>query len=351
MSTMQPSLMYGMPSQNGHSTSTDHPRDWPRPGLWNVHRISKILLLIVGLQAGLTQIALGAEAVPPGNRFAEQPAVPGASVRRTKAGKTSFDVKYEKVLDLLRSDKALVGKIKKTAAAYGIAPVHMVGAIVGEHTYNVDAYDSLQSYYVKAASYAGNSFRFAYKDESVSEFVARPEFSRCNSFSDSYRLWTCREEVWEASFRGKTVGEQSYPNNRFSAVFFQPFYAGQTFGLGQINPLTALMLSDLVSQKSGYEKLDEKDAAGVYKAIMDPDISLAFMAAVIRKSIDDYKQIANVDISNNPGLTATLFNIGGSQQRARALAAKRASGGATWPEENYYGWLINDRLDDLQGLL
>jgi hypothetical protein len=316
-----------------------------------VLNIARNLIVAFTLAALVPAVSLADDKVPSGNRNAEQPAIPGASVRRTKAGKTSFDLKYEKVRDLLKTDSKLVGKIKKTAAAYGIAPIHMVGAIVGEHTYNVDAYDSLQSYYVKAASYAGNSFRFGYKDESIGEFVSRPEFAECNGYSDSYRLWTCREDVWQDRFRGKTVGGKSYPNNRFSAVFFQPFYAGQTFGLGQINPLTALMLSDLVHEKSGYAKLDENDAAGVYKAIMDPDISLAFMAAVIRKSIDDYRQIADVDISGNPGVTATLFNIGGSQQRARALASKRASGAANWPEENYYGWLINDRLDELEALL
>lgn len=313
--------------------------------------IARNLIVAITLAGLVPSVSLADDKVPSGNRNAEQPAIPGASVRRTKAGKTSFDLKYEKVRDLLRTDSKLVGKIKKTAAAYGIAPIHMVGAIVGEHTYNVDAYDSLQSYYVKAASYAGNSFRFGYKDESIADFVGRPEFAECNGYSDSYRLWTCREDVWQDRFRGKSVGGKSYPNNRFSAVFFQPFYAGQTFGLGQINPLTALMLSDLVHQKSGYARLDENDAAGVYKAIMDPDISLAFMAAVIRKSIDDYRQIADVDISGNPGITATLFNIGGSQQRARALAAKRTSGAANWPEENYYGWLINDRLDELEALL
>ncbi|WP_425467548.1 DUF1402 family protein [Rhizobium glycinendophyticum] len=313
--------------------------------------MSRIFILAIAILGSAPAISHAADRVPPGNRNAEQPTIPGASVRRTKAGKTSFDLKYEKVRDLLRMDSALIGKIKKTAAAYGIAPIHMIGAIVGEHTYNVDAYDSLQSYYVKAASYAGNSFRFAYDGEGIADFLKRPEFANCNVFSDSYRLWTCREDVWQDRFRGKTVGGTSFPDNRFSAVFFQPFYAGQTFGLGQINPLTALMLSDLVADKSGYPKLDETDAAGVYKAIMDPDISLAYMAAVIRKSIDDYKSIADVDISSNPGVTATLFNIGSTQQRARALAAKRASGAAQWPEENYYGWLINDRLDELESLL
>ncbi|KRB63050.1 hypothetical protein ASE04_02220 [Rhizobium sp. Root708] len=296
--------------------------------------------------------AFAMQVVPPGNRHAEQPDIPGASVRRTKGTKTSFDRKYDKVHDLLASDHELMAKIKKVSAAYGIDPIHVIGAIVGEHTYNVDAYDRLQSYYVKAASYAGESFRFAYNGEDVDDFIKRPQFAECNGKSDSYTLWSCREDVWESDFRGKTVDGKSYPNNRFSAVFFQPFYAGQTFGLGQINPLTALMLTDLVSKVSGYERLNEKDAGSVYKAIMQPDISLAFVAASIRRSIDDYKQIAGVDISKNPGLTATLYNVGNSRQRAAALAAKnRASGETVWPEENYYGWLVNDKLDELERLL
>jgi Protein of unknown function (DUF1402) len=293
----------------------------------------------------------GGSVVPTGNRNAEQPAVPGASVRRTRAGKTSFDEKYEKIRDLLASDKSLIGKIKQTARQYDIDPIHIIGAIIGEHTYNVDAYDRLQSYYVKAAAYAGDSFRFGYKNESIADFVARSEFSKCAEFSDSYRLWSCREDVWDHTFRGSKVDGVSYPDNRFSAVFFQPFFAGQTFGLGQINPLTALMQSDMVVRRSGYPKLDPADANDVYKAIMDPDKSLAYMAATIRRSIDDYEEIANMDISRNPGITATLYNVGNSAKRAAALAARNRNGGFSWPEENYYGWLVNDKLDELKSLL
>ncbi len=61
--------------------------------------------------------------------------------------------------------------------------------------------------------------------------------------------------------------------------------------------------------------------------------------------------VAGMDISRNPGLTATLYNIGNSKARARALAAKNAGGATVWPEENYYGWLINDKLAELQALL
>ncbi|MGK6315045.1 DUF1402 family protein [Neorhizobium sp. DT-125] len=304
------------------------------------------LFLVVATSAASSAFAGGLIMVPEGNRHVEQPKVPGASMRRTRAARSTFDDKYEKIRDLLASDRKLIAKIRATAADYGIDPIHMIGAIVGEHTYNVDAYDRLQTYYVKAAAYAGNSFRFGYGDETVEDFLTRPEFGPCNDYSDSYKLWTCRENVWEKSFRGRIVGGRSFPDNRFSAVFFQPFYAGQTFGLGQVNPLTALMLSDMVAKTSGYPRLDENKAAGVYDAIMDPDKSLAYMAANIRRAIDDYKTIAGMDISHNPGITATLYNTGGSAARAAALKAR---GGL--PEENYYGWLVNDKLAELKSLL
>ncbi|MDK1376068.1 MULTISPECIES: DUF1402 family protein [unclassified Sinorhizobium] len=315
-------------------------------------RLTACLLVIAMLCLSAGPGAAGEiNVVPAGNRHVEQPKIPGASVRRTKAGRTSFDAKYEKVRDLLASDRQLVGKIKSVASAYGIAPIHMIGAIVGEHTYNVDAYDRLQSYYVKAAAYAGNSFQFGHDGESVDEFVARPQFAACAGKDNSYALWSCRERIWDSEFRGRSIGGQSFPDNRFSAVFFQPFFAGQTFGLGQINPLTALMLTDMVARVSGYERLDENNAAGVYEAIMDPDVSLAYMAASIRHSIDAYLSIAGMDISNNPGLTATLYNVGNPDQRAATLAAKNQDAEVHWPEENYYGWLVNDKLAELEGLL
>ena len=302
--------------------------------------------MAVAITATIPAFAGAMTLVPEGNRNVEQPKIPGASVRRTRAGRTTFDDKYDKIKDLLSTDKRLIAKIKSTASDYGIDPIHMIGAIVGEHTYNVDAYDRLQTYYVKAAAYAGNSFRFGYGDETIAQFVSRPEFDKCDVANDSYKLWSCRETIWEKTFRGKSVGGKSFPDNRFSAVFFQPFFAGQTFGLGQVNPLTALMLSDMVAKTSNYPKLDENKAAEVYDAIMDPDKSLAYMAANIRRSIDDYKSIAGMDISRNPGITATLYNTGGSPQRAAAL---RARGGL--PEENYYGWLVNDKLAELKSLL
>ena len=309
------------------------------------------LLIFAGGVSAVTAATL----VPPGNRSVEQPDVPGASSKRTQAGKTTFEAKYRKVYALLKNDKALRSKIKAVARAYGIDPIHIAGAIVGEHTYNVDAYDRLQTYYVKAIAYLSSSLTFRYEGEDVTDFVARPQFAECQSMSGSYDLWSCRESVWNRAFRGKTVNGTAFPNDRFSATFFQPFYAGQTFGLGQLNPLTALQMSDLVNRVSGLPKLDAGRPNQVYETIMDPDLTLPYVAAALKKSIDAYNQIAGFDISQNPGITATLYNVGNPEARARALRSenqKRQAQGLPnrFPEENYYGWLVNDKLPELRAL-
>ncbi len=135
--------------------------------------------------------------------------------------------------------------------------------------------------------------------------------------------------MWETKFRGRAVGGKSWPNDRFGRVFFQPFYAGQTFGLGQLNPLTALAVNDMVVRVSHLPRLKAERAPEVYQAIMDPDSTLQYMAAVIRTAIDSYAEIAGMDISGNPGITATLYNLGDVEgPSGRTEAPQRRQGQA-----------------------
>lgn len=310
--------------------------------------LAVFLAACVLLQA---QALAAAVQVPAGNRNAQQPPVPTGAVSRTRATNGSFEGKYRKIRDLIASDRKLRRQIKKSAARFGIDPIHLVGALVGEHTYNVDALDFFQTYFVKAASYLKSAIQFQFGGEAVSAFVQRPQFARCSGIADSYELWDCREEVWRSDFAGKTVGGTQFPNDRFSKVFFQPLYAGQTFGLGQLNPLTALRATDMVARVTGRKKLNPDKAPEVYATIMAPDTTLDYMAAVLRIAIDAYRDHAGVDISGNPGLTATLYNLGDVVDRARALAEKRKADPSAMPEENYYGWLVNDKLSELLPLV
>jgi Protein of unknown function (DUF1402) len=316
---------------------------------FSIFSILKRCVTAAALVASTANFAMAQTKVEPGNRNVEQPAIPGGSIKRTQQMRSTFEKKYAKALRLLKNDPELSAKIKAVAADYGIDPIHMAGAIIGEHTFNVDAYDRLQSYYVKAVAYLKSDFDFAFEGEKVSEFVARAQFSECSG--GSYDVWVCRERVWNKEFRGKSVDGVDYPNDRFGRVFFQPYYAGQTFGIGQLNPLTALQMSDVVAKRSGFPDLDAKDAKRVYETIMDPDKTLPYIAAIIKTSIDAYRDVAGFDISDNPGLTATLYNLGDPVGRAAALRAKNGGkGGSELPQENYYGWFVNEKIDDLKAL-
>ncbi len=315
-------------------------------------KTSRAAAVILAL-ASLPSYALAQQVtvVPPGNRSAEQPEIPRASAIRTKASYTTYDEKFQKTVDLLNSEPALLGKIKKAAAAYGIDPIHIVGAIVGEHTFNVSAVDRLQTYYIKAISYAELDIKFSYDGVSLKTFLQRPEFRSCETLATMSEQWSCRDTVWDESFRGKVVDGVSYEGISFQRAFFQPFYAGQTFGLGQISPLTALQVTDLVNRTSGLPKLSADRPKDIYRDVMDPDRSIIYIAAILRDSIDAYRE-KGFDISGNPGITATLYNVGQPRRRAERLrTAVDAGAKKLLPVENYYGWLINERLDVLKSIL
>lgn len=319
-------------------------------------RLCLLLCLLLPLAAAPGAASAEIVVVPPGNRNATQPPISASSVIRTAETKGTFDQKYRAIYGQLAANRELIQKIEKAAAVYGIDPIHMIGAIIGEHTYNVDTMDTLQGYYVKALAYLGAKMRFAFDGEDVSDFVKRPQFTKCDTATSDYDLWTCREDVWQTTFRGKTVDGKAFPDDRFQRVFFQPLFAGQTFGLGQLSPLSALTVSDLVAARSGFPPLSLFHPNEIYHAVMDPDMSLNYMAAIISKDIESYRAIAGFDISGNPGITATLYNLGGAADRARALAAentKRKAKGQriVYPQENYYGWLVNARLAELRKLL
>jgi hypothetical protein len=314
-----------------------------------LQRLLPVILLMALGGAALTPTAhaSGLVVVPPGNRSETQPTIPDASATRTRAFKTTYEEKYQKIVALLKREKKLIAHIKQVAAAYDIDPIHIIGALVGEHTYNVTAVGSVQTYYVKALSYSGLDFAFRYKGVPVQTFVQRPEFAACAQAKDSAALWSCRDRVWIEHFRGKTVDGVTYDAMTFQQAFFQPFFAGQTFGLGQISPLTALEVTDMVNRVSGFDKLSPDHPQAIYRDVMDPDRSIVYIAAIVRDSIDAYKE-QGFDISGNPGITATLYNVGQPRLRAAALAGGK---GHKLPVENYYGWLVNDKLDELRSLL
>ena len=173
---------------------------------------------------------------------------------------------------------------------------------------------------------------------------------------DNYAKWDCRETVWNRQFAGKAAGGKTWPPTRLNRVFFQPMFSGQTFGVGQLGPIVALSVTDIVHRKSGLPLLSIDNAPQVFSQIMNPDASMYYIAASIRLSIDNYKTIAGFDISQNAGIVATLYNLGDSRTRAldlKAINDQRAKKGLPpqWPQENFYGWFVNEKIAELRKLV
>ena len=123
--------------------------------------------------------------VPPGNRLKSAPPVPGATIKRLLSTRSTIDRKYSRVLRQLSANRKLIAEIRRVAALYDIDPIHMIAALVGEHTFNVDAFDTMQAYTIKAASYLKLETRFEYRGEPVTRFVQRPEFAGCRAITES----------------------------------------------------------------------------------------------------------------------------------------------------------------------
>lgn len=269
----------------------------------------------------------------------------------------SWDDKYHHAVAVLAKDRHLMASLKKAARTFGVDPVDIAGAIVGEHTFNMNVFDTLQDYYVKALQYLSNrTLTFEYQGELAKDFLKRPQFAACEAMKDAYDKWDCRETVWNRKFMGRIVDGRSYPIDRLNRVFFMPMYAGQTFGVGQIGPIVALSVTDLVHRKAGLPLLSIDNPSQVFEQIMNPDTSMTYIAASIRMSIDRYREIAGFDISQNPGIVATLYNLGDAATRAgelRATNAERARKGLPpqFPQENFYGWFVNEKADELRKLV
>ena len=231
--------------------------------------------------------------------------------------------------------------------------MHIVGAIVGEHTYNVDAYDRLQTYYVKAVSYLDRAISFSYDGERHRRL--HPAAGICGM---QRRQGQLRSVDLPRSGVGPraSAARDGFPNDRFSATFFQPFYAGQTFGIGQLNPLTALEMSDLVAPRVRAADARQQRSA---RRLQDhhgsrPD------AALCRGDAEEVDRRLQVDrrlrhlAEPRPDRDALQSRqSGGARPRAQGrerTAARSKGSDAKLPEENYYGWLVNEKLPELQAL-
>lgn len=300
--------------------------------------------------------------VPPGNRNKSIPPYAEGTltqIRRKFQGQTieeAIEIKYRSAIKAITKSKDLIPLIHRIAPLYDLKPIHVLGAIVGEHTFNVGIIDNVQNYALAMHSKWISTYRNNKYD--LTRIIAYPEFKTCedNERQTEYTYWNCVSRVWNSHFRGQKKYGETFENKGLVMTFFNPMGAGKTYGLGQLGPLRALMVTDIVSQRGRLTPVSIYEISNVYQAILDTESSLHYIAANIHVGIQYYRSIAGFDISDNPGVTATLYNLGYESARATELYKKNLTRlknrqPLLLPQENYYGWLVNDRRSELERLL
>ncbi len=239
---------------------------------------------------------------------------------------------------------SLKREILDAAQIYKIKPTHILAAIVGEHVFNVDLKDSIQNYAVSARLWL-NLFSDVHP---FAKIIDCPEMNICKNAPNEYYKWQCYESIWTAKMRGRPAcgSKDAFQNSNLMITFFNPFLGGKTYGLGQMGPIKMLSLTDIVHEKSKLPLLNIKKQTDVYTAIFDAKTVIHYIAAAAYNSIEVYKKEAQFDMSQNIGLTATLYNLGYELTRAKTLksendAALKNGTALKTPKVNYYGWFVN----------
>lgn len=304
--------------------------------------------------------------VGPGNHNKTMPEIPETTrkrhadkIRAAGGQEAYFTGQFNNVIATLKSkyeteNFSLKQEVKLAGSLYGINPVHILSAIAGEHIFNVPLQMNVQEYSVRFGIWVGY-----YKGEHPFAAITKcSEMAICENTSSSYEMYACYEKRWDELFRNRLACGQSTPfaNSGLMMAYFNPQLAGKTYGIGQLSPLRILAVEDLVAQKSGFPRLNIHNVDDVYRATLNPRLAVHYIAANIYMAIQVYRENAHFDISQNPGITATLYNLGREKRKAGELTQlnlKNLKSGQSIqkPQENYYGWLINRFQKEIQSLL
>ncbi len=259
----------------------------------------------------------------------------GAGVAVTEQGRTQLAIEFgtRKIPQIMRElrEEGMLVEVQRVAKKFGLDPMHILGPILGENTFNGAIDRTMQ-----------NSYHRMFRDSDIrtmsarmQQMVAGAEAQRCLAAEISnYWKWRC-VVFYSATTTNNTNSDLLYG-------FYSISNPGGTFGVAQMQPFLLWSLNDVVVSRMGYPAFAITEFEHPLKALYDKREILAYIAANAQVSIDLYKQIAGVDISKNPGLTTTLFNVGDEYQRAHYMKVARTRVDAkALPRVNYMGWYIN----------
>lgn len=279
---------------------------------------------------------------------------------------TEIEKRYKSAIMKIARKPEIVNEMNKAGRLYGIDPVLILGTVIGEHSFNVGYADLGQD---MIASWAGRwSSRFLMNSEDLLILMRSPTYQKeCQKhFSTSQaEYWDCVAWVWGKDFRGKKRApdqgldkdaDGEFDNAGFRSKFFNPMGVGATYGLGQLDPIRALMVNDIVNETSGFPLLSIEEPEKIYAAILNPISGVHYVAANITLYLQAYLKLANFDIQNNVGVVATIYNFGKEKKfagdRYKTNVDLLSKGKPIEPPmESYCGFFVNLKVEELQKIL
>jgi hypothetical protein len=273
--------------------------------------------------------------------------------------KAAIEKKYQRALLKIARTPGVIAEMQKAGRLYGIDPVLIFGTMIGEHSFNVGAADMGQD--LIASWTSGWTKRFLMNSGDLQTLLRSPQVMKdCDKHlsSSHANYWDCVANTWNKHFRGNPNDSVSEDNMGFRTKFFNPVGVGMTYGLGQLDPIRALMVADIVHKTSGFNMVSISDPDGLYGAILDPISGVHFVAANITLYLQAYLEIANFDISGNVGVVASLYNLGREKSFARSRYNTNVANLSAIPQrpleppmESYYGFFVNEKVGDLRRVL
>ncbi|MGH7550594.1 MAG: DUF1402 family protein [Gemmatimonadota bacterium] len=126
-----------------------------------------------------------------------------------------------------------------------------------------------------------------------------------------------------------------------------------TLGPAQVSFRLALQYELVVAERLGRSPRNVKQ---VLDAVTSVPGNLEYAAALIAEAQADYRDLARFDIRGNPGVLATLYQLGSPAVRARRLAdenrVRRARGESVQPPQvNAYGAFVNRHAGEIATIL
>ncbi len=310
---------------------------------------------------------------PKGNRSAFMPEFPTYTKMRlalfngnlnffSEQSRTEISVelaqkRIPEIMNRLKKEH-LIEEAVRIAKKFNIDPLLVIGPVVGEFVFNGFLDQALQNIkarndYVKSQKNQKTHPDILLMSQRMSEITNHPSTQEClNSQISNYWKWRC-----VLFYSSQTTGNNSNSDLLQGFYKFNKDKNGNTasfgtFGIGQMQPFLMWSVNDIVASKMNTRKFEITDLDVPFEIIFDNKQMLSYIAAISLNSIQVYKLIAGVDISQNPGLVITLYNLGDEYIRAYNLAQQRNHNSTNiYPQENYMGWFINTYESQIRSYL